>query len=103
MATPIDNKQLLQQFLEGSAVEEPKETIPKIEKQKPETAGTNPKKEKVKQNLRFSITVPTALALNVREYVNQATIQHLMKGGNYSISQFFSEAAEHYIQAKKSD
>ena len=102
MATPIDNKQLLQQFLEGSTVEEEsKETSPKIEKQKP--LETNTDGEKVKQNLRFSITVPTALALSVREYVNQATIQHLIKGSNYSISQFFSEAAEHYIQAKKSD
>ena len=102
MATPIDNKQLLEQFLDGSTVEaEPKEKSPKIEREDP--ADVNASKEKIKQNMRFSITVPTPLALTVREYVNQATIQHLIKGSNYSISQFFSEAAKHYMKTKKLD
>ena len=102
MATPIDNKQLLKQFLEGAVVEEEtKVETPKIEKQTP-AAKKNTDGEKEKQSLRFSITVPTSLALTIREYVTQTTIQQLVKGGNYSISQFFSEAAEHYMQRKSS-
>ena len=99
MATPIDNKKLLQQFLEGSTVEETKENLPKNERQTKITKKADG--EGQQKNLRFSITVPTSLALTIREYVSQATIQHLVKGSNYSISQFFGEAAEHYIQSKK--
>ena len=99
MATPIDNKQLLKQFLEGAVVEEEtKEETPKVEKKL--QAGKSTNNEKTKESLRFSITVPTPLALTIREHVTQTTIQKLIKGGNYSISQFFSEAAEHYIQKK---
>ena len=99
MATPIDNKKLLQQFLEGAVVEEEtKEETPKVERKLQSSGSTNA--EKAKESLRFSITVPTPLALTIREHVTQTTIQRLIKGGNYSISQFFSEAAEHYIQNK---
>ncbi len=101
MATPIDNKELLQQFLEGSSInKELKEEFPKVEGQNQSDKNTS--EEKTKKNLRFSITVPTPLALEIREYVTRATIQRLVKGSNYSISQFFSEAAKHYIQ-KESD
>ena len=102
MATPIDNKTLLQQFLEGSTVEEDKPTkstgkFPEIESKESESKVDASKQKK---NLRFSVTVPTPLALAIREYVTQTTIQRLIKGDNYNLSQFFSEAALHYMQTK---
>ena len=102
MATPIDNKTLLQQFLEGGSLEEniPTEELPKIESKKSEnTEDIN----KQKKNLRFSITVSAPLALAIREYVAQTTIQHLIKGDSYNLSQFFSEAALHYMQTKSQE
>ena len=103
MATPIDNKRLLEQFLEGGSTEEgkisenkPKEEFPNIEEKKQVADSTANNSQK--KNLRFSITVPATMALTIREYVSQTTIQHLMNGGSYSLSQFFTEAAAFYIQ-----
>lgn len=102
MATPIDNKALLHEFLEGSTTEKEKqhsttEEFPKVENIQAASTG----EEKQHKNLRFSITMPAPLALSVREYVAQATIQHLMKGDSYNLSRFFSEAAIHYMQEKQ--
>ncbi len=102
MATPINSKQLLQQFLEGGGGEkEPVEEFPAIQpqgkpSQTPQLNGQH------KKTLRFSITVPTPLALTIREHVSQVTVQNLIQGRNYSLSQFFCEAAHDYLQEKKS-
>ena len=102
MATPIDNKALLAQFIGGDKSKENHSTKRPSIAQSPQSLRTaDREKEQGKKNLRFSITVPTPLAITIREYVTQATIAHLINGDGYSLSQFFSEAALHYMQEKQ--
>lgn len=101
MATPIDNKALLQQFIgdDEDNKDHSVDTLPKAENVQPKNTEDHIKGQK--KNLRFSITVPAPLAITIREYVTQATIAHLMNGKGYSLSQFFSDAALHYIKFKE--
>ena len=96
MATPIDNKALLQQFLEGQPVEEPKQvTLPVVEK------PSIPSAKKAGKMARFSVTVPTELASMIRQQVTNKTIQQLSVGESYNLSRFFCEAAAYYLHSQE--
>lgn len=95
MATPIDSKALLEQFLEGQSTTEPTKPL-----SVPEMTNVPPVKKTGKM-ARFTVTVPAELSGMIRQYVTDKTIQQLSVGESYSLSRFFCEAAVHYLHAQE--